>query len=112
MPRGHYAKTTTTDNNYLSRPVFLLTGLKCILTISSFLFRVLGLSVILAEKLLTARRARRLDPVRDPKAKHLIHHILWLAREGLVMVEQYVLPMVGNFIELVSPSQSPGRCAE
>ena len=49
---------------------------------NSFLFRVLGLSVILAEKLLVARRAKRLDPVRDPKAKHLIHHILWLAREG------------------------------
>lgn len=67
---------------------------------SSFLFRVLGLSVILAEKLLRARKAKRLDPVRDPKAKHLIHHILWLAREGLVMVEQYVLPMVGNYVEL------------
>lgn len=67
---------------------------------SSFLFRVLGLSVILAEKLLSARRAKRLDPVRDPKARHLIHHILWLAREGLVMVEQYVLPMVGNYVEL------------
>ena len=66
----------------------------------SFLFRVLGLSVILSEKLLRARRAKRLDPARDPKAKHLIHHILWLAREGLVMVEQYVLPMVDNYIEL------------
>jgi hypothetical protein len=66
----------------------------------SFLFRVLGLSVILAEKLLRARRAKKLDPIRDPKAKHLIRHILWLAREGLVMVEQYVLPMVGNYVEL------------
>ncbi|RMZ86765.1 hypothetical protein DV736_g6009, partial [Chaetothyriales sp. CBS 134916] len=88
---GHFAKTTTTDNNYLS----------------SFLFKVLGLSVILAEKLLKARRAKRLeevnkvlDPVRDPKARHLVHHILWLAREGLIMVEQYVLPMVGNYVEL------------
>lgn len=66
----------------------------------SFLFRVLGLSVILAEKLLKARKARRLDPTRDLKARHLIHHILWLAREGLVMVEQYILPMVGNYVEL------------
>ncbi|KAL2419727.1 hypothetical protein ABEF95_006162 [Exophiala dermatitidis] len=81
---GYFAKVTTTENNYLS----------------SFLFRVLGLSVILAEKLLRARRAKRLDPVRDPKARHLIHHILWLAREGLVMMEQYVLPMVRNYIEL------------
>ncbi|KAK4942391.1 hypothetical protein LTR10_017838 [Elasticomyces elasticus] len=81
---GYFAKVINTENNYLS----------------SFLFRVLGLSVILAEKLLNARRAKRLDPVRDPKARHLIHHILWLAREGLVMVEQYVLPMVGNYVEL------------
>ncbi|EXJ82058.1 hypothetical protein A1O1_08127 [Capronia coronata CBS 617.96] len=81
---GYFAKVTTTENNYLS----------------SFLFRVLGLSVILAEKLLRARRAKRLDPGRDPKTRHLVHHILWLAREGLVMVEQYVLPMVGNYIEL------------
>ncbi|KIW12916.1 hypothetical protein PV08_08103 [Exophiala spinifera] len=81
---GYFAKVITTENNYLS----------------SFLFRVLGLSVILAEKLLQARRAKRLDPVRDPKARYLIHHILWLAREGSVMVEQYVLPMVGNYLEL------------
>ncbi|KAL6251217.1 hypothetical protein RBB50_001425 [Rhinocladiella similis] len=81
---GYFAKVITTENNYLS----------------SFLFRVLGLSVILAEKLLQARRAKRLDPVRDPKARYLIHHILWLAREGLVMVEQYVLPMVGKYLEL------------
>ncbi|KEF52706.1 uncharacterized protein A1O9_11123 [Exophiala aquamarina CBS 119918] len=81
---GYFAKVTTTENNYLS----------------SFLFRVLGLSVILAEKLLRARKAKRLDPVRDPRARHLIHHILWLAREGLVMVEQYILPMVGNYVEL------------
>lgn len=56
--------------------------------------------MILAEKLLRARRAKRLDPVQDPKARRLVHHILWLAREGLVMVEQYVLPMVGNYVEL------------
>lgn len=66
----------------------------------SFLFRVLGLSVILAEKLLSARRAKQLDPVRNPKDKHFIHHILWLAREGLIMVEQYILPMVDNGIVL------------
>lgn len=71
-----------------------------VIDLISFLFRVLGLSVILAEKLLRARKARRLDPVRDLKARQLIHHILWLAREGLVMVEQYILPMVGNYVDL------------
>lgn len=67
---------------------------------SSFLFRVLGLSVILAEKLIQARRAKQLDPTRDLKDQKFIHHILWLAREGLIMVEQYILPMVDNGIEL------------
>ena len=65
------------------------------------LFKVLGLSVILSEKLLRARKSRRLDPTRDTKSvRQLYHHILWLAREGLVIVEQYVLPMVGSYIEL------------
>lgn len=81
---GHFAKTTAADNGYLS----------------SFLFRVLGLSVILAEELLKARRARRLDPIRNPRDKHFIYHILWLAREGLVMVDQYVIPMVDHYVEL------------
>ena len=97
---GHFAKTTTADNNYLSRSVAHQDDLLHANSVYSFLFRVLGLSVILAEKLLRARKAKRLDPVRDPKAKHLIYHILWLAREGLVMVEQYILPMVDNYVEL------------
>jgi hypothetical protein len=81
---GHFAKTTGHSNAFLS----------------SFLYRVLGLSVVLSEKLLRARKTRRFDPQRDPKSKQLVHHILWLAREGLVMVEQYILPMVGNYVEL------------
>ena len=65
------------------------------------LYKVLGLSVILSEKLLRARKNRRLDPTRDTKSvRQLYHHILWLSREGLVIVEQYVLPMVGNYVEL------------
>src|SRR5271156_6849629 len=65
------------------------------------LFKVLGLSVILSEKLLRARKSRRLDPTRDTKSvRHLYHHILWLSREGLVIIEQYILPMVGNYVEL------------
>ena len=73
---GHFAKTTTADNNYLSRYGALSAHGKARgLMFCSFLFKVLGLSVILAEKLLIARRTKKLDPVRDPKAKHLIHHI-------------------------------------
>jgi hypothetical protein len=81
---GHFAKTTSHDNPYLS----------------AMLYKVLGLSVILAKKLVRARRLRRLDPTRDTKSLELYHHIIWLSREGLVIVEQYVLPMVEVYAEL------------
>lgn len=82
---GHFAKHTCLENPYLS----------------SMLYKVLGLSVILSKILLRARKLRRLDPTRDTRSvQQLYHHILWLSREGLVMTEQYILPMVGNYIEL------------
>lgn len=82
---GHFAKHTSLENPYLS----------------SMLYKVLGLSVILSKKLLRARKLRRLDPTRDTRSvQQLYHHILWLSREGLVMMEQYILPMVGNYVEL------------
>jgi len=81
---GHFAKLADKDNDFLSQ----------------FLYRVLGLSVLLAEKLLRTRRNKRADPSRDASARQLLHHILWLSREGLVMVEQYILPMVDNYVEL------------
>lgn len=82
---GHFAKYTSLENPYLS----------------SMLYKVLGLSVILSKKLLRARKLRRLDPTRDTRSvQYLYHHILWLSREGLVMTEQYILPMVGMYVEL------------
>ena len=81
---GYHGKITAATNPFLS----------------SFLFKVLGLSVMLSEKLLRARRSKTVDPIRDPAARKLVHNILWLGREGLVMVEQYILPMVGNYVEL------------
>ena len=81
---GHFAKTTSQGNPILS----------------SMLYKVLGLSVILSEKLLRARKQRRLDPTRDTKSVQLYHHILWLAREGLVITEQWVLQMVNSYVEL------------
>ena len=82
---GHFAKHTSLENPYLS----------------SMLYKVLGLSVILSKKLLRARKLRRLDPTRDTRSvQQLYHHILWLSREGLVMIEQYILPMVGHYVEL------------
>ncbi|KAL8851506.1 MAG: hypothetical protein Q9221_003606 [Calogaya cf. arnoldii] len=74
---GHFAKTCNDSNPYLS----------------SFLYKVLGLSVLLSKKLLRARRLRKLDTTRDTKSLQLYHHIIWLAREGLVMIEQYIIPM-------------------
>lgn len=77
---GRYAKETTNANPYLS----------------AMLYKVLGLSVLLSKKLIRARRLRRLDTTRDTKSLQLYHHIIWLAREGLTIVEEYVLPMVDN----------------
>jgi hypothetical protein len=68
--------------------------------LSSMLYKILGLSVILSKKLLRARKLRRLDPTRETKSLQLYHHIIWLSREGLVVVEQYILPMVQDYIEL------------
>jgi hypothetical protein len=81
---GHLAAATSHDNSFLS----------------SMLYKILGLSVILSKKLLRARKLRRLDPTRETKSLQLYHHIIWLAREGLVIVEQYILPMVQAYVEL------------
>lgn len=68
--------------------------------LSSTLFKILGLSDRLSGLLVTARKQRRLDPQKAAESQHLHHRILWLAREGLVMLEQYVLPMVTNANQL------------
>ncbi|MCJ1292879.1 hypothetical protein MMC34_004432 [Xylographa carneopallida] len=81
---GRFAKSTDADNPFLS----------------SMLYKVLGLSVLLTKKLVRARRLRRLDTTRDTKSLQLYHHIIWLSRECLVLVEQYILPMVAAHIEL------------
>ena len=77
---GRFAKATDRSYPYLS----------------SKLYRVLGLSVILSKKLVRARRLRRLDTTRDTKSLQLYHHIIFLSREGLYIIEEYVLPMVEN----------------
>jgi len=81
---GQFAKNVANDNPLLS----------------SMLFKILGLSVILSKHLVRAHKLRKLDPTRATKSLDLYFHILWLSREGLVMVEQYVLPMVSSFGEL------------
>ncbi|KAL8782257.1 MAG: hypothetical protein Q9213_005531 [Squamulea squamosa] len=81
---GQFAKQNNDSNPYLS----------------SFLYKVLGLSVLLSKKLIRARRLRKLDTTRDTKSLQLYHHIIWLSREGLVMIEQYIIPMATDQIVL------------
>ncbi|EAW07700.1 protein erg27 [Aspergillus clavatus NRRL 1] len=81
---GSFAAITSLDNPFLS----------------AMLYRVLGLSVMLSKKLLRARRLRRLDPTRETKSLQLYHHIIWLSREGLLILEEFVLPMVEAYVEL------------
>jgi hypothetical protein len=68
--------------------------------LGSMLFKILGLSITLAAQLVKARKQRKLDTTRMTPSLELYFHILWLSREGSVMLEQYVLPMVGNYVEL------------
>lgn len=69
--------------------------------LSSMLFKVLGLSVILSRQLVEARKLRRTDPSAQPKESlDLCLHIIWLTREGLRIVEQYIMPMVSKSSEL------------
>lgn len=81
---GRLAKTVEPDNPLLA----------------SILFKILGLSINLSSQLIRARKQKRLDPAQDPQSLELYLHIIWLSREGLLLLEQYVLPMVGNYVEL------------
>jgi len=68
--------------------------------LASVLFKILGLSINLSSQLIVARKQRRLDTAGEPASLDLYYHIIWLSREGLVLLEQYVIPMVGNYVEL------------
>lgn len=56
------------------------------------LYQVLGLSILLSQKLYRAKKLRKLDITRDTKSLQLYHQIIWLAREGLSITEVYILP--------------------
>ncbi|KAF2472024.1 14-3-3 protein [Lindgomyces ingoldianus] len=60
--------------------------------LSDSLYQILGLSVLLARRLVRARKLRKLDTSRDTPSLSAYQHILWLAREGLSILELYVLP--------------------
>lgn len=60
--------------------------------LSASLYQILGLSVLLARRLVRARKLRKLDTSRDTPSLALYQHILWLSREGLSILELCVLP--------------------
>ena len=66
-------------------------------SLSHALFRILGLSLLLSKKLIRARRQRKLDNTRDTKSVQLYHHIIWLSREGLSLVEGVVLQRADRY---------------
>ncbi|OAL50498.1 14-3-3 protein, partial [Pyrenochaeta sp. DS3sAY3a] len=73
---GRLAKQTEDSNPYLS----------------GALYQILGLSVLLARRLIRARKLRKLDTSRDTPSLAAYQHILWMSREGLSILELYVLP--------------------
>lgn len=60
--------------------------------LSASLYQILGLSVLLARRLVRARKLRKLDTSRDTPSLALYQHILWLSREGLSILELCILP--------------------
>ncbi|CAG8932838.1 unnamed protein product [Penicillium salamii] len=68
--------------------------------LSTMLYKVLGVSVMLSKKLIRARKLRRLDTTRETRSLQLYHHIIWLSREGLLILEGFILPRVDMFVEL------------
>jgi hypothetical protein len=73
---GRIAKKTEESNPYLS----------------TALYQILGLSVLLSRRLIRARKLRKLDTSRDTPSLAAYQHILWISREGLSILELYVLP--------------------
>jgi hypothetical protein len=73
---GRIAKQTEDSNPYLSKA----------------LYEILGLSVLLSRRLVRARKLRKLDTSRDTPSLAAYQHILWMSREGLSILELYVLP--------------------
>ncbi|ESZ95273.1 hypothetical protein SBOR_4339 [Sclerotinia borealis F-4128] len=64
------------------------------------LFQILGNLTMLSKMVVKARKLRRLDTTRDTKSVELYTRIVWYAKEGLRILEQYILPVVAGFSEL------------
>ncbi|KAH6720421.1 14-3-3 domain-containing protein [Leptodontidium sp. 2 PMI_412] len=68
--------------------------------LSQSLFQILGNITMFSEKVIRARKLRRLDTTRDTKSVDLYCRIIWYTRECLKILEEYVLPMVVKTGEL------------
>ncbi|KAG0642225.1 14-3-3 domain-containing protein [Tuber brumale] len=66
-------------------------------TLSAGLYKLLGLSTLLSRKLLRARKQRKLDPTRTTKSLDLYRHIIWMAREGLTILQNEIQPEMANY---------------
>jgi len=78
------------DQKYLGRIARATAPIDAL--VSQSLFQILGISTLLARRVYRARRLRKLDPTRDTRSLQLYHHIIWLSREGLSLLEVCVLP--------------------
>ncbi|KAF2862833.1 hypothetical protein K470DRAFT_168012 [Piedraia hortae CBS 480.64] len=81
---------TASDQRVLMQLAHLHSGSNALLT--SHLYQILGISIMLLPKIYKASAVRKLDPTRETKSLLLYHHIRFLAREGLAILEVYVLP--------------------
>ncbi|PWW76691.1 14-3-3 protein [Tuber magnatum] len=66
-------------------------------TLSAGLYKLLGLSTLLSRKLLRARKQRKLDTSRDTKSLDLYRHIIWMARQGLTILQNEIQPEMANY---------------
>ncbi|KAM3081550.1 hypothetical protein ACMFMG_005006 [Clarireedia jacksonii] len=64
------------------------------------LFQIFGNLVMLSKMVVKARKLRRLDTTRDTPSLDLYCRIIWYAREGLKVLEEFVMPLVSRFGEL------------
>ncbi|KAK0101331.1 hypothetical protein ONS95_006507 [Cadophora gregata] len=68
--------------------------------LSQSLFQILGNITMFSDRVIRARKLRRLDTTRDTKSVDLYCRIIWYTRECLKILEEYVLPMVVKTVEL------------
>ncbi|KKA30155.1 hypothetical protein TD95_005135 [Thielaviopsis punctulata] len=96
--RAHSMASSEVDQKFLGRLAKAVEADNHLL--SEMLFKILGLSLNLAEQLVLAKKERKQTHINSPSYLKRAWHILWLSREGLKMLEQYVLPMVTHYGEL------------